>query len=291
MYAFIDVLGRLNSSFRGKLRFLAMVDFITIAVLLYGVFFYFDVEDVLSHFAASRLPLSANELLIALSLLSSAVLVLFFHRGDRHRNVVLLIEERYPALQERLRTAWDNRERENVVMRSLSEEVLSSLRLVRVSALISQSAVVLKLVFAGMVILGSMFVTVNEEHVSPETLSEISDLAKTLTGKQEENGEAPPGDFQNGDYESTGDGQGDIYGKPKIARLSGTKIDLLLYSGSGVGLELRSAEERRLQEFEQTPVYPVDAVASGTSDDYNVIASKSGADKLLIRRYALEMNK
>lgn len=289
MYAFVGMLERLNSSFRARLRFLMLVDFVAIAALMHGVFFYFDLESRLSRFAASSLPFSASELLTAVSLLIALVVVLLVHRNDGRRSVVLLIEERYPALRERLRTACDNREHENLVMDALSKEIQTSLALVRSSELMSKSDVALKLLFAGMVLLASMFITANETHVPPETLSELSQLAEKMTGSRED-AVAEVGDLFAAGDESTGGGKGDIYGKPAIARLTGKKIDLLLYSGSGRGLELRSADETRLEEFEQTPRYPVDAVASGSSDDYGVIASKPGDARLLIRRYAVEVS-
>lgn len=294
MYAFVGVLKRLKASFRRKLRFLMLVDFVAVTALFYGFFFYLDVESRVSRFAAGNLPFSAAELLIVVSVVLSFVLTFFFHRGDKHRNVVLLIGRRYPALHEKLETAYDNREKKNLVLDSLSKEVNSSLNTVRSSALISQRVVLLKLMFAFTLVLGSMFITINDEHVDPDMISEISKVAKTLSGTKEEDRIADGesfGDFQAVTDESFGEGEGGIYGKPTIARLTGKKIDLLLYSGSGAGLELRSADDTSLYEFEQTPVYPVDAVASGTSDDYATIAAKSDSDKLIINRYAVEMSK
>ncbi|RLG26467.1 hypothetical protein DRN76_01355 [Methanosarcinales archaeon] len=294
MYAFVGALKRLKASFRRKLRFLMLIDFVAVTALFYGFFFYMDVESRVSHFAAGNLPFSAAELLIVISVALSFVLTLFFHRGDKHRNIVPLIEKKNHVLHEKLETAYDNREKRNLVMDSLSEEVNSSLTTVRSSALISRRVVLLKLMFAGIVILGSMFITINDEHVNPDAISEISKVAKTLSGAKEDDRVAdsePFGDFQAVTDEFFGEGEGGIYGKPTIARLTGKKIDLLLYSGSGAGLELRSADDTSLYEFEQTPVYPVDAVASGTSDDYVMIATKSDSDKQIINSYAVEMSK
>ncbi|CAD6493675.1 MAG: hypothetical protein CHKLHMKO_00518 [Candidatus Argoarchaeum ethanivorans] len=293
MYAFVGVLKRLKASFRRKLRFLMLIDFVAVTALFYGIFFYLDVESRVSRFAAGNLPFSAAELLIVVSVALSFVLILFFHRGDKHRNIVQLIEKKSPVLHEKLETAYDNREKKNLVMDSLSEEVNSSLTVVHSSALISKRGVLLKLMFAFTLVFGSMFITINDEHVDPDVISEISKVAKTLSLAKEENSAADnesSDDFLAATDEFFGEGEGGIYGKPTIARLTGKKIDLLLYSGSGAGLELRSADDTRLYEFEQTPVYPADAVASGTSDDYATIAAKSDSDKLIINRYAVEMS-
>ncbi|RZB32903.1 MAG: hypothetical protein AEth_00249 [Candidatus Argoarchaeum ethanivorans] len=161
------------------------------------------------------------------------------------------------------------------------------------SALFPSVALLKLMMFAFTLVFGSIFITINDEHVDPDTISEISKVAKTLSGAKEENrvdDDESSGDFQAATDEFFGEGEGGIYGKPTIARLNGKKIDLLLYSGSGAGLELRSADDISLYEFEQTPVYPADAVASGTSDDYVIIAAKSDSDKLIINRYVVEMS-
>jgi len=269
---------------------LTLVDLTLSAVFFYHFFFYLDIESRISRFAAANLPLSADKLVIIISLALSLSVTILIHHGDKYRNVILLIEKKYPVLHERLRTAYDNRERKNMVMDTLSSDVNSSLGSVRSSNLLSQSGMMIRLAIAGAIIMGSLVITVNEKHIDPETISGISDAIEKLTDSKQEDESSGVnfGDIQGISGTSTGGG-GSIYGNPTIAKLTGKRIDLLLYSGTGSGLELQGNEDSELLEFEQTPLYPADAIAGEASNDYATITSKSGKEKEIISQYALEM--
>jgi len=290
MYAFIGLLNRLISSQRRLLRTLMLFDLVLVTVFFYYLFFYLDIESRISRFAASSLPLSAGELIIIISFIFSLLVTLLIHRGDKYQNVILLIEKKHPILHERLRAAYDNRERKNLVMDTLSNDINSSLGSVRSGSLLSHRGMVLRLAAAGTIILGSLFITINDKHINPEMIREISDTIEKLTSdkKEDESSGVSFGDIQVISGTSTGDG-GSIYGNPTIAKLTGKRIDLLLYSGTGSGLELQGNEDSELLEFEQTPIYPADAIAGEASNDYATITSKNGDEKEIIRQYALNM--
>jgi len=290
MYAFIGLLNRLISSQRRLLRMLMLVDLALVAIFFYHLFFYLDIESRTSRFAATSLPLSAGELIIIISFMLSLLMTLLIRRGDKYRNVILLIEKKHPILHERLRTAYDNRERKNLVMDTLSSDVNSSLGSVRSGSLLSHSGMVLRLAIAGTIVMGSLFININDKHINPETIREISDAIEKLANdkKEDESLGVSFDDIQEISGTSTG-AEGNIHGNPTIAKLTGKRIDLLLYSGTGSGLELQGNEDNELLEFEQTPIYPADAIAGEASNDYATITSKNGGEKEIIRQYALNM--
>lgn len=289
MYAFVGLLNRLISSYRRLLRILTLFDLALVTVFFYHLFFYLDMESIISRFAATNLPLSARELIVVISFMLSLMVTLLVHRGEKYRNIILLIEEKYPLLHERLRTAYDNRERKNLVMETLSSDVNSTLGLVRSSTLLSHGGMVIRLVIGGAIIMGSLFITLNETHINPETISRISETIEGIAnGAEEEDESSGVMSFEGASGASTGGG-GSIYGNPTIAKLRGREIDLLLYSGAGPGLELQSDEESELLEFEQTPTYPADAVSGESSNDYTMITSKKSDEKEIMRQYALNI--
>ncbi|CAD7772082.1 hypothetical protein AIOGIFDO_01170 [Candidatus Methanoperedenaceae archaeon GB37] len=289
MYAFVGLLNRLISSYRRLLRILTLFDLALVTVFFYHLFFYLDMESIISRFAATNLPLSARGLIVVISFMLSLMVTFLVHRGEKYRNIILLIEEKYPLLHERLRTAYDNRERKNLVMETLSSDVNSTLGLVRSSTLLSHGGMVIRVAIGGAIIMGSLFITLNETHINPETISRISETIEGIAnGAEEEDESSGVMSFEGASGASTGGG-GSIYGNPTIAKLRGREIDLLLYSGAGPGLELQSDEESELLEFEQTPTYPVDAVSGESSNDYTTITSKKSDEKEIIRQYALNI--
>lgn len=269
---------------------LMLFDLALVAVFFYHIFFYLGIESIISRFAATNLPLSAAELIIITSFMLSLIVTILIHRGDKYRNVILLIEKKYPVLHERLRAAYDNRARKNMVMDTLSIDVNSSLGSVRSSSLLSHSGMVIRLAIAGAIIMGSLFITINDKHINPETISKISETIEKMTKseKEDESSGVSFDDIQGVSGTSTG-GEGSIYGNPTIAKLTGKRIDLLLYSGTGSGLELQGNEDRELLDFEQTPIYPADAISGEASNDYTTITSKNSEEKEFIRQYALNM--
>ena len=55
-------------------------------------------------------------------------------RNKSRKNIVTLIEEKYPQLNERLRTIYDNKENKNVVLENLAESVLADIEKIKYSS-------------------------------------------------------------------------------------------------------------------------------------------------------------
>jgi len=55
-------------------------------------------------------------------------------RNKSRKNTVALIEEKYPELNERLRTIYDNKENRNVVLENLAESVLADIEKIKYSS-------------------------------------------------------------------------------------------------------------------------------------------------------------
>jgi hypothetical protein len=214
------------------------------------------------------------------------------HRKDSRINAIPIIERKYSELSEKLRTAYDNKEEENIIVEDLAEKVSSSLIKVPPSSLIAKKTIVLKIIIAALMISTTTFVSFTHTQISPETLQNFT---QPIFGK--EGGlrnetvvlEGRPEDLE--DKVGAGKG-GKILGKPTIASIEGKNIDLLLYQGVGTGFEVRESSETRKGEFIQSPIYPIDIVASNVSDGgYQALLGRSAVEKDLINRYAFEISK
>jgi len=59
----------------------------------------------------------------------------------------------------------------------------------------------------------------------------------------------------------------DIYGEPSVVSITGTNLDLMMYPGVGSEFSIRETSETGMHDFEESSPFPVEPVASETSDE------------------------
>lgn len=297
MNEFFDRLLKIQSDYFRRRQFLFILDLISVFSICYAIFYIFQVEyflgnsSSLSFIPSSIIKITPPVLAFIIAIISAFLL----HRNDHKININLLIEKKYPELDEKLRTAYDNRNESNDIVEALKSLVLSGLTIVSSSGLIATSIVVTKIVIVIIFVSTAAVVPFCPEcRFSPETLTNtFTNISNTITGST--------GVGTNETIEVVGrpenvdkvgvKGGGDIFGKPKIASIEGKNIDLTLYSGMGTGFEVRDASQTR-EQFIKSAAFPVDVLGSNVSDGgYSLLMRKTEAEKKLIEDYAVERSK
>ncbi len=159
------------------------------------------------------------------------------------------------SLSEKTKAAYDNRDSDSVVMRSLAEDVKRRLSKVGVAYLINNRrlnfghrSVPVFQAKAGALILLLAFVAIFSqsqagEEISPQpfkALTDLRDRAAEIFGEE---------DFAE-EGASTAGISGEIYGKPSLAVLEEVNLELVLYPGSAAGF--RSKETDPMDRLFQT---------------------------------------
>jgi hypothetical protein len=146
-------------------------------------------------------------------------------------------------LSEKTRTAYDNRDVESLPMQSLAKEIKSSLSRIRPSEIINQKRigyrVLLVVILSGITLfIGQSQITAD---ITPADFQSISDLKDKALGVFQK--EKPT-------ENSTRNLSSNLFGKPSLAVLSESKLELLLYPGVGAGSLARNTEpmERAFQK-------------------------------------------
>lgn len=295
MNEFLDKLLKIQSDYFRRRQFLFILDLISVFSIFYAISIIFQVKYFLGHSSSiAFIPSSIIEIMPpVLAFIIAIISAFLLHRNDHKINIDLLIENKYPELKEKLRTAYDNRNESNVIVESLKSLVSSELTVVSASKLIAASVVVTKIVLVVIFISGAAFISFNPDKyaIPPET---ISNNFKTITGIGQGTGNEtviiPVGPIQSLQNVGT-QGSGDIIGKPKIASLEGKNIDLSLYAGIGTGF-VPSAPGQPPNQFIASAAYPVDVLGSNVSDGgYGILMQKTEAEKKLIQDYAVERSK
>ncbi|HEX7628470.1 MAG TPA: hypothetical protein VF354_06090 [Candidatus Methanoperedens sp.] len=216
---------------------------------------------------------------------------LLLHRNDHKIKFNIFVEDKYPELKEKLRTAYDNISESNVIVESLKSLVLSALTVVSASSLLSASVVITKIILVIIFISGATVISFNPDYrIPPDT---IANNFKNLTGIGTEETNVTV-DITNSPVNSDNigaKGSGDIFGKPKIASIEGKNIDLTLYPGMDTGFDVRDTSQTSNQ-FIKSAAFPVDVLGSNVSDGgYSMLMTKTEAEKQLINNYAVERSK
>lgn len=291
MNDFLDKLLKIRSGFFGRMRFLLLLDLISIFSIIYAIFIVFQVEYFLNK-SSFYLPIPVKFVPPVLAFIIAIILALSLHRKDAKINVNLLIENKYSELKERLRTAYDNRDETNVIVDSLKDAVSDVLTTVSSSHLLSTGKIVLKILITIIFISGVATVSLDPEKytIPVDTITNITSTITGTTGAGTNETMQVVGRPENVDKVGT-KGGGDIFGKPKIASIEGKNIDLTLYSGMGTGFEVRDASQT-LYQFIRSAAFPVDVLGSNVSDGgYSILMRKTEAEKKLIEDYAVERSK
>jgi hypothetical protein len=288
MYEDIEKISR---AFHRHRFYYKLTDFIALTMLLYVLSYYFNVGSLFLQYIEYYIvdAVSLDEILVmALSILVSAVLVIIIYMRKPAIDTTGMIESRDEWMQERYRAAYDTRNEDNVVAADLRNQVTSKLKDVDADSFLNRrylltmimASVVLTIVAAG------LFTTQTHIDITPE---DITGLVDELEGK------LPESTFPSGDNQtSSPDGVPDeeIYGETSIASIEGENVELVIIPGIGTSVTIRHAGQDDDFQFAPSQTYPVDMESSNAADEsYQLLQQLSILDRDLIREYAIRMSK
>lgn len=288
---FLEKLLKIRSGFFNRMKWLLILDVIAIFSIFYSLCLIFNVEYFLNK-SSLYIPVPIKLIPIVLGLIIGIAVALLLHKKDGRINVSLLIENKFPELKEKLRTAYDNRSEANVILDSLKSQVSDALNSVTSSRILAKSKIITRLLITIIFIAGTATIYSNPEKYSipVDTLTNISN---TLTGTPEETTNmsidvlGSPQDLEK----ATKAGGGNITGKPKIASVEGKNVDLTIYGSFGTGFEVRDVSQTQ-DQFTKSAAFPVDVLGTNVSDGgYSILMQKTETEKELINKYAVERSK
>ncbi|ABE51761.1 DUF7502 family protein [Methanococcoides burtonii] len=209
-----------------------------------------------STYGPSGMISAGGLLLAAISILFAIILTFAFHYRDRKVLLIPFIEERFPALQERLRTAFDNRDVHNVISDDLMGNVLDVASKIDNSKLIEKKR--LKNSMFLLLAVFIMFTTINVlDYRTDVTPEDINDLIGEIPGiSSGENETSPDEQFPlEGEEGDSGGNSEDLVGETAIIVVEGEEVDLSLPPGAGTGFTESGDEESLPPDFESSSEY------------------------------------
>jgi len=181
----------------------------------------------------------------AAALVPAIVIASLLHIRRKPVSVIRSISDAYPLLRERLPTAYDNADSSGIVVDDLADGVSIDAGSVRRSAIISKKGLLLRMVASLVLVSLLMFISSPEapRFLTPEELESM------ITPPTDEEREEAADDAHQqqlmselGSESGSGSGDAEIYGKPSVAVIEGTNIELVMFSDAGVGHSSRRTE-------------------------------------------------
>ncbi len=285
-----DDIEKISQAFHRQRLYYKLADFIGLTLILYTLSYYFNVVSLFSQYIEYYIvdTVSLDEILVmASSILVSAVLVIILYIRKPAIDTIGMIESRYEWMRERLKTAYDSRNDDNLVAVDLRNQVTSRLKAVDAGSFLNRrhlftmiiASVVLTIVSAG------LFTTQTHVDITPE---DITSLMDELGGKQPDITLA----FKDNQTSSPDGGlDEEIYGETSIASIEGENVELVIIPGIGTFVTIRHAGQDDDVQFVPSQTYPVDVESSTAADEsYQLLQQLSILDRDLIREYAIRLS-
>ncbi|AFV22327.1 hypothetical protein Mpsy_0114 [Methanolobus psychrophilus R15] len=249
-----------------------LLDFLTILTLFYTLMVVLSIDQALpiirsfevragTAYNVAGLSIAFETVvLLTISVLVSLVLTFILHRKDKKISTIELVEEKYPGLRERLRTAYDNISLDNIIANDLKQTVSSTVESVRSSIFLRKKRVNFGLIVLIASVLLLTFVTLNDIHadMTPEDWKGLVDNLPFVPDSS--NGDDL---FEIDDDPQESAGTENLTGPSAVIVVEGTEVDLSLPPGSGVGFSPGNDTEQDT-DFVPSSSYEIDAISSDT---------------------------
>lgn len=278
-----DDIENISRQFNRHRLYYKLADFILFFLILYIISYYLNVITLFSGYMEYYVldTVSLDRIIVlGVSVLASSVLVIILHLTKSSIDTIEMVESRYEWLRERLRTAWDCRDEDNVVATDLVAQVTTRLGEVDVGSFLDRRYLAGRLLVSIVLVAALIGLTASDiqSDFTPEDITRIieelgTEIPETLTD---------PVKSQDGGPDD------EIFGETSVASIEGENVELVIIPGLGTAVTIRHAGEDEELQFVPSQTYPVDVVASTAADEsYRAIQQMSAQDRDLIMEYAV----
>ncbi|AKB39912.1 DUF7502 family protein [Methanosarcina mazei] len=246
-------------------------DLLATFLVLYALFVLLNMRDIFLMFptfepyTGAKYSILGSEIvfetlgLIITGFILSLILTAIRHLRAEKKDAISFIEEKYPVLKERMRTAYDNRNTDNIIVRDLIGGVIIDSRPVNSSVFLNRKKLakdVLVTVFA-VVVLAYVAQTGYQTTFSPTDFSEVIENLP-FAGSNSDLVSVE----ENGGTSSDPQDNSELFGEPAVIVVEGKDVDLKIPPGAGQGFTSQEEGEQNNESFIQSDIYNPEAIAS-----------------------------
>lgn len=266
-----NIINKHESALKKYRGLYVFADLLATFLVLYALFVLLNMRDIFlmidtfEPYTGAKYSIPGSEIvfetlgLIILAFTFSLILTAFRYYRAKKKDAISLIEEKYPVLRERMRTAYDNRDMDNIIVRDLIGGVIIDSKPVKSSVFLNRKKLAKDLLVTlfAVTLLAYVAHTGYQAPVGPLDLEEVIETipfpgSDSNLISVEENG-GTSGDPQNNEG---------LFGEPAVIIIEGKEVDLKIPPGGGEGFTSQEEGEPKNNTFIQSDVYNPEAVAS-----------------------------
>ncbi len=269
-----DFVKKQESALKRYRRIYKLLDFTGTTIILYVLLFYLGIDEVFPYLSSFEVKAGTSyDILgmnvafetLALTLIAafiSIIITFLRHLRDDRTKALYLIEQKYPELRERLRTAYDNANNENLIVSDLLNSVSMKIKKITSSTLLAKRRVLFGLIIILISSATLTYVVDNNVRTTEFNPEDLGNIINDITDNDEEN----PEDFVVLDDDSSDEGGNagseNLTGETQVVVVEGTEVDLTLPAGSGVGFSNQEDSEEADEDFERSSAYEISVISS-----------------------------
>jgi len=247
-----------------------LLDFAIVLFTLHIIFSLTNMEDIFSiisifePYTGIKYNLLGFKVLfetlgiVMVELLLTVIIITIRYSLKEKRDAIKLIEENFPALKERLRTAYDNRNTDNIIVKDLIGGVIISLKSVEPLSLLNKKLLTIGIGLTLLTGLGAVYMATSDYHtdITPKDIPQV--IAPYVPGS---NANLYPV-AENGGTSNNESNKDQLFGKPEVIVVEGKAVDFKIPPGSGQGFTNQQEGNKTNESFIQSDTVNPEAVAS-----------------------------
>ncbi|HLD12500.1 MAG TPA: hypothetical protein VJB87_02790 [Candidatus Nanoarchaeia archaeon] len=212
------------------------------------------------------------------STLPTIIAAIYFTRKNLKSIKYQDVEQRVPLLKEKLRTAADNINKDNIIVNQLHQEVIKEMKMIRTSMFLAPLQSTYKMVLLGVIAFGIVFIAAMNVQLFDANLL-IQDLGNYVTGNQKDLGEIDIA-IQEGDD--------NIYGEESIVDYGNEFLDLGINTADG---NLDYNKQKAASQLNFNGRYPTEEELQGKADSAYIEKKLAKDDEEIVKKYFNEISK
>jgi hypothetical protein len=264
-YDFLTSISRLMAAYRRFEWAVWALNAAILSIALYALAEILGIPALMSFYYQDFLPLAASPALLSIIIGTIGATLL---KRRKKADIFPLLG---PELSEKAKTAYDNRDVDNLPMQSLAKELKVSLAGIKPSQILDKRQIRNRTIVAVLLSVVAILLA-QSEIVTPADFQSLVDLKDKAVGA-----------FQNEPTAHTSNSErnlsGNLFGNPSLAVLNENKLDLVLTPGVGAGSIARNTEPIQ-RVFQQSQAGEAAAVPSEL-----YIESLPPQNKEIIKKY------
>ena len=236
----------------------SLLDFITLFFTLHIIFSLTNMEDIFSiisafepytgikyNFLGFRVLFETLGIILTELLLTAVITAVIYSRKEK-KDAIKLIEENFPTLKEKLRTAYDNRNTENIIVKDLIGGVTIDLKPIKSLSLLNTKLLTIAI---GLMLLtgsGTTYIEATDYHTDI-TPKDIPQVIENIPFVSDSNTDLYPVEENGGT--SNNDSQEGLFGEPAVIVVEGKEVDLKIPPGAGQGFTSKEEGDQTNASF------------------------------------------